>query len=97
MNRESVFERKQAGTLVLAAFLTDSFIQPFGRQTEVLPARTAILAGALQFALLCAVMVVYLAGAAAKSRGPSARCSCAARWCSPSRWRSSRGNGSITM
>ena len=60
MNRESVFERKQAGTLVLAAFLTDSFIQPFGRQTEVLPARTAILAGALQFALLCAVMAVYL-------------------------------------
>ena len=60
MNRESIFEQKQAGTLVLAAFLTDSFIQPFGRQTEVLPARTAILAGALQFAVLCVVTVVYL-------------------------------------
>ena len=43
--------------MVLAAFLTDSFIQPFGRQTEVLPARTAILAGALQFALLCACLL----------------------------------------
>lgn len=60
MNRESVFEQKQAGTLVLAAFLTDSFIQPFGRQTEVLPARTAILAGALQFTVLCVVMVIYI-------------------------------------
>ncbi len=70
MNRESVFERKQAGTLVLAAFLTDSFIQPFGRQTEVLPARTAILAGALQFALLCAVMAVYLRWCGSEKPGP---------------------------
>lgn len=70
MNRESIFEQKQAGILVLAAFLTDSFIQPFGRQTEVLPARTAILAGALQFAVLCAVMVIYIRCCGKEKPGP---------------------------
>ncbi|HJB68124.1 MAG TPA: GerAB/ArcD/ProY family transporter [Candidatus Fournierella excrementigallinarum] len=70
MDREFVFERKQAGTLVLAAFLTDSFIQPFGRQMEVLPARTAILSGALQFALLCAVMAAYLRWCGGGKPGP---------------------------
>lgn len=60
MNHESIFEQKQAQTLVFAAFLTDSFIQPFGRQAQTLPARTAILAGAVQFALLCAVILLYL-------------------------------------
>lgn len=60
MNHESIFEQKQAGVLVLAAFLADSFIQPFGRQADVLPARTAILSGAVQFALLCGITVLYL-------------------------------------
>lgn len=70
MDRESIFEQKQAATLVLAAFLTDSFIQPFGRQIEVLPARTAILSGALRFALLCAVMLVYLRWCGRQRPGP---------------------------
>lgn len=70
MNHESIFEQKQAGTLVLAAFLTDSFIQPFGRQTEVLPARTAILAGVLQFAVLCVVTVFYLRWCGSEKPGP---------------------------
>ena len=60
MISERSFEQKQAATLVFAAFLTDSFLQPFGRQAEVLPARTAILSGAVRFALLCAAALLYL-------------------------------------
>ena len=74
MTHESVFEQKQAAALVLAAFLTDSFIQPFGRQMGVLPARTAILAGALQFLVLGALAVLYLrwCGSWQPGRGRSA-------------------------
>lgn len=70
MDREAIFEQRQAAALVLAAFLTDSFIQPFGRQMDVLPARTAILAGALQFFLLYAVTVLYLRWCGGDQPGP---------------------------
>ena len=71
MNRESVFEQKQATTLALAAFLTDSFIQPFGRQIEVLPARTAILSGALRSALLCLIVLAYFRWCGRQRPGPA--------------------------
>ena len=59
MTHENTFLQKQLTILVLAAFLTDSFIQPFGRQTAVLPARVSILAGALQCAVLWCVCLAY--------------------------------------
>lgn len=60
MNCKINHESKQAAMLVFAAFLTDCFIQPFGLVTEILPARTMILASAVQFGLLCAFYVLYV-------------------------------------
>lgn len=59
MNQNEMFEKKQLPVLVFAAFLTDSFIQPFGRQNTVLPARLAVLSGGLQLLVLAAVVWLY--------------------------------------
>lgn len=49
-----------AGTLIFAALLTDSFIQPFGQQTQVQPARIAVLSTTLRILVLMLVMGLYL-------------------------------------
>ena len=59
MSRETRFDQRQAAVLLLAALLADSFLEPFGRQTAPLPARTAVWAGALRFGILCIVLFLY--------------------------------------
>ena len=61
MNQSERIEQKQLQGLVFAAFLTDSFIQPFGQRNSVLPARMAILSSGLQLAVLALVVGVFLA------------------------------------
>lgn len=56
MNQSERIEQKQLQGLVFAAFLTDSFIQPFGQRNSVLPARMAILSSGLQLAVLALLL-----------------------------------------
>lgn len=64
MNQSERIEQAQLLGLVFAAFLTDSFIQPFGQRGSVLPARPAIWSSGLQLLALALVIWLYTWAAA---------------------------------
>ncbi|WP_418666750.1 GerAB/ArcD/ProY family transporter [Allofournierella sp.] len=72
MNQSERIEQKQLQGLVFAAFLTDSFIQPFGQRSSVLPARVAILSSGLQLAVLALIVWIYMRAAAKRGPGRAA-------------------------
>ena len=72
MNQSERIEQKQLQGLVFAAFLTDSFIQPFGQRNSVLPARMAILSSGLQLAVLALLLWFYTRSAAKRAPGRAA-------------------------
>lgn len=72
MNQSEQIEQKQLLGLVFAAFLTDSFIQPFGQHSSVLPARLEILSSGLQLLVLALVIGGYTRAAAGRTPGRAA-------------------------
>lgn len=60
MKQSSRSKKNTAGTLIFAALLTDSFIQPFGQQAQVQPARITVLSTALRVFFLLLVVGAYL-------------------------------------